>query len=370
MILAGRVRDPRGTPRVSVVMPVFNSEDYVAEAVESVLRQTLRHIELDVIDDGSADGSHAILEEFLRRDARVRLMTNENNLGVRASLNRACQAARAPYIARLDSDDVALPNRLLRQVEFLDAHPSVAAVGGAMITIDAAGRRGSTVLFATADKGIRSTLKRRNCMAHPTVLIRRSALEDAGGYRLDQAEDYDLWLRLSERWELANLAEPVTLYRQHPGQVSFRNIEKQAQARLAVLAAARVRRAGGSDPLDGVHELTPALLERLKIDHAELLRAVVADCLEWAATLEELGHHAESAELVEHASRTLGERTASIFAAARELKRADVELSSRHPFAASVHALHALGNAPRYASARLFERLRDRIQGRKLLRRT
>lgn len=357
-------------PRVSVVMPVFNSETYVAEAVESVLGQTLRELELIVVDDGSRDTSNAILEQSARRDPRVRLIVNETNLGVRIAMNQGWQAARAPYIARMDADDVALRERLDRQVAFLDTHPSVAAVGGAMITIDAAGRRGSTVQFATENAGIRSTLMRRNCLAHPTVTMRRSALEAVGGYRVEHAEDYDLWLRLSERYQLANLSEPVTLYRQHPLQISFTGLERQTRGRLAVVASARARRAGGSDPLDGVDELTPELLGPLNIDHVDFAVAFESDCLEWAATLAGLGHQAESSELLAQAERMLGRRTRGTFEAAVELKQAAACLSARRPVAAGFHALLALRHAPRYASRRLVERLRDGMAGRRFLSRT
>jgi hypothetical protein len=130
-----------------------------------------------------------------------------------------------------------------------------------------------------------------------------------------------------------------------------------------------MRHAGQSDPLKGVHELTSALLEPLRITHAELATAVASDCLEWTAKLEALGHRVESAELLAHAAATLGDRAANTFASAIELKRADLCLSARRPPAACVHALRAFQHAPRYASVRLFERLRDRMHGRKLLRR-
>ncbi len=136
----------------------------------------------------------------------------------------------------------------------LDAHPDVGLVGGAYFAIDAAGRRRATVRPPTDDAALRARLSRYNLFAHPAVTFRREAFEQAGGYRLAEAEDYDLWLRISERWQLASLAEPVLEYRHHPGQVSLVRARDQALATLAVRIAAERRRAGADDPLDGVRQ--------------------------------------------------------------------------------------------------------------------
>jgi len=351
-------------PRISVIMPVFDGEAYLAEAVESVLGQSLSDLELIVVDDGSQDGSRAILERFAEEDPRLHLIVNETNLGAMAASNLAWQAARAPYVARLDADDVALPDRLSRQVAFLDAHPRVAAVGGAIIRIDSAGRRGATIRFPTGSRGIRRTLRRHNCLAHSAVAMRRSALLEIGGYRLEVAEDFDIWLRLSERWELANLPEPVGLYREHPAQVTFVKLEGQTTAALAVRAAARSRRAGRSDPLDGARRLTPELLERLEVGPEQVATAVERVCLELAAAYELLGHGVEAAALLAQARASLGKRAERAFAAALALKRADVRLGQRRPVSALAQAGLAVLNAPGYSTARLAARLRDRTNGR------
>jgi glycosyltransferase involved in cell wall biosynthesis len=115
-------------------MPVYNGAPYLPESIESVLSQTLTDLELVVVDDGSRDATRAIVEGFARSDPRIRLIAHDENEGVTSARNDAWRGARAPYIAVLDSDDVALPDRLARQVEYLDARPSVAAVGGAVVT--------------------------------------------------------------------------------------------------------------------------------------------------------------------------------------------------------------------------------------------
>ena len=346
------------------MLPVFNGDRYLVEAIESVLDQTLHDLELVIVDDGSSDRSRAIVEHFAAVDGRVRLLVNETNQGLTASLNRGWSAAGAPYIARLDADDVALPERLSLQVAFLDANPAVAVVGGASIRIDDAGHRGATMMFPTTDRGIRATLTRRCCIPHSGAVIRKSVLEQVGGYRLGEAEDFDLWLRVADRWQLANLPVPVVLYREHASQITHRTLERQSAATLAVRAAARFRRAGLSDPLEGSERVTPEVLEQLNVGPKEIAAQIERDCLERAASYELLGDRDASAALLGQAEHTLGRATRRKFAAALELKRADARLTSHRPVAGVAHASLAVLNAPGYATSRLASRVRDRVYGR------
>lgn len=335
------------SPRVSVVMPVFNAETYLAEAVESVLSQTLSELELVAVDDGSSDGSRAILERFVSADRRVRLLVNEQNQGISGALNRGWRAARAPYIARLDADDVAPRDRLSQQVRFLDAHPSVAVVGGTLITIDSHGRRISTRRFPGSNRAIQAALLRYNCFSHPSVTMRRSALEAVGGYRFCRIEDYDLWLRIAERFALANLSEPMILHRLHLDQQAVVALERTAREACAVRAAARERRATGVDPLAGVAELTPEVFHRLGVDEAEVAAAVEEEMIARAAILAELGHGGRALDLVEQARGRAGQRVVKAFAATTELKRAEALLRSRRPVAAAGHVALAIRREPR-----------------------
>jgi glycosyltransferase involved in cell wall biosynthesis len=354
----------RAPPRVSVVMPVYNGEAYLAEAIDSVLGQTLEEFELVAVDDGSQDGSRAILERFARADNRIRVVANERNLGTSGALNRGWRLARGSYIARLDADDVALPGRLSRQVDFLDAHPSVAAVGGGAITIDGNGRRISTRRYPTNHRAIRSTLLRHNCLSHPSMTMRRAALEAAGGYRFRcAAEDYDLWLRLSERFELATVPEPVILYRLHLRQISVLSLERVVRDALLVRAAAHARRASGVDPLAGFQELTHGMLRELKIDEAELRSVVERESIARAATLVDLGHHEQAQQLIGQASRLLGPRAARAFEATTALKQAEALLRTGRPVAAVTHVLLAFERDPRHAFSLLREWLGPRVPG-------
>ena len=184
----------------------------------------------------------------------------------------------------------------------LDAHPEVGLVGGAYFTIDEAGTRRATFRTPTHDADLRGRLAKYNVFASSAVTFRRDAFEQAGGYRLAPIEDYDLWLRISERWQLAAVPEPVLEYRYHPGQVSVARAHDQALATLAAQAAAELRRAGGADPLDGITRATPELLSDLGFSTAEITRAVAENDVRWATTLGELGDRAGATALLDAAA--------------------------------------------------------------------
>jgi glycosyltransferase involved in cell wall biosynthesis len=354
--------DLAGTPRVSVVMAVRNAEMYLEESIESILSQTLRELELLVVDDGSLDGSRGIVERLIERDNRVELLASGESGGIAIARNLGCRAARAPYIACLDADDVALPDRLARQVEFLDSNPSVALVGGALITVDSCGRRGALLRFPTTSNAIKSTLLRHNCIAHSSATFRRDALAEVGWYRFEDQEDYDLWLRFSERFELANLTQPVILYRIHTGQLSFRGLERRERPRLAVRAAGRARKAGRPDPLAGVQHLTPDVLASFDISERDVARAVEIEWISRAAILAELDR-AEADALVAELAGRFGRRAEQAFEAARELLRAEACLAAGRAWAGTLHVALAFGHEPIYASRRLTSWLGDHAHG-------
>jgi glycosyltransferase involved in cell wall biosynthesis len=285
---------------VSVVMPVRDGERFVAEAIESILRQKVADLELIVVDDGSADRTPRLLADFVAADARVRVHTQPPR-GLAAALNEGCQLAVGPYLARMDADDVALPDRLERQVAYLDRSPDVALLGGGIVLVDEAG------VEIDRESGRPSPqLLLRNDLVHATVVMRIEAFRELGGYRLDQAEDYDLWLRLEERHGVSALAEPVLRYRLHPGQFSVAKLERQALGSLCVRAAARLRRAGKPDPLEGVERLDAEIAGELGVSQAEVDGQVVADAVQWAATLQRVGRGREAAALLDAAAAVAG----------------------------------------------------------------
>jgi glycosyltransferase involved in cell wall biosynthesis len=238
------------SPIVSVVMPVRDAASYIDAAVHSIRRQTLAAFELIVVDDGSGDASAVIAARHAADDDRIRILTLPPS-GIAVALNHGVVAARCRYVARIDADDVAMPERLALQVAVLERHPSVAVVGSACQIIDASGATIGQIDVPTTADSVRALLTRDNCMLHSTTTMRREAALAAGGYRRAFApcEDYDLWLRIAERHDLVNLAEPLMRCRQHEFQRSRQASDQQAMAMLAAQDAARERRAGRAEPI-------------------------------------------------------------------------------------------------------------------------
>lgn len=201
---------------VSVVLPIYNGERYLESAVASILGQTFRDFELICVNDGSTDGSQSLLEKLAANDERIRIVSRPNT-GIVGALNDGIAAARGEFIARMDADDLSLPERFAKQLAFLQSHPAVVAVGCHVLRIDPEGLPIGPEEFPTEH----ATLLRRLRMGeggkipHPGVMIRRSALAAIGGYRqkYQWVEDLDLYLRLGEVGELANLPEILLHYR-------------------------------------------------------------------------------------------------------------------------------------------------------------
>jgi len=268
-------------------MSVFNGQHFLSEAVESILGQTLRDFEFLVIDDGSTDRTAEILARYASLDGRMRVLRHENK-GRAVSLNIGIKLATAGYIARMDADDIALPDRLQAQVEFMERHPEVGLLGGAVELINTQGQVLRIVRPPLEDSEIRSLMLDNNPIWHPTVVMRKEVVLASGGYRkaLLDADDYELWLRMSERSRLANLGEPVLQYRIHADQVSVRNLRHQVMCILAARAAASLRRRGSPDPLAHAEEVTPQLLDTLGVNKAQIRRALLNGYKYWMDVLE------------------------------------------------------------------------------------
>jgi glycosyltransferase involved in cell wall biosynthesis len=232
-------------PTVSVMMPVYNAERYLAEAVESILGQTFADFEFLIVDDGSTDRSGAMLERYAARDQRVRVARLPHG-GIVAARNHALSRARAEFCAVMDADDVALPQRLARQVDYLRTHPDIVCVGSAVHFIDPAGRFLRDAHPGMEHEAIEERALAGDCpLNHPSVMMRRAAVEAVGGYRsgFEPAEDHDLFLRLGEVGRLANLPEVLMKYRQHPHSASERHQRLQCE-RSAAAALEACRRRG------------------------------------------------------------------------------------------------------------------------------
>lgn len=245
------------SPVISVLMSVYNAERYVAEAVQSILGQTEGRFEFLIVNDGSVDASASILDRYAAQDNRIRVIHQENR-GLIASLNLLLEEARAPLVARMDSDDVSRPERFAVQLAHMTAHPEIAVLGSNTDELDADG-----AYFPCSDfhpehpADIRERLMVASAMCHPSVMMRRDVIRALGGYRaaFRHCEDYDLWLRVSERHDMQNLPNRLFLYRRSPDQVSEKHILVQAIGAACARFAAQERRAGRSDPFEGATEL-------------------------------------------------------------------------------------------------------------------
>ncbi len=242
---------PTSAPAVSLIMAVRDGQRWLSEAINSILDQTFSDFELLIIDDGSVDGTHDILVQYRAKDARVRVIRQESR-GLVDALNRGLALAAAPLTARLDADDVALPQRLQRQVEYFQAHPSVALLGAWAQEIDEESRTQRRHRRPPSGPTLRAMLAQRNPFIHSSVMFRTAVARDLGGYRpaFAAAEDYDLWLRMSEIAGIEILPEVLVQYRLHRGSVTETTALRQIfSARLARVAS-QARRTTGRDPTE------------------------------------------------------------------------------------------------------------------------
>ena len=194
------------------MLPAYNAARVLRPAVESILGQTFDDFEFVIVDDGSTDATGEILADCAARDERIRVITNERNLRIVASLNRGLDACRGTYVARMDADDVALGDRLAKQVAAMEADPDLAVLGGALTYIDADGKELNVTRYCT----VGDSLLRQCPLLHPTVVLRREVFERHGlRYRtmFREAEDYYLWLETSRHGRLGAIDDVVLQYR-------------------------------------------------------------------------------------------------------------------------------------------------------------
>lgn len=216
-------------PAVSVILPAYNCEKYIANAIDSVLQQTLSDLELIIINDGSSDKTEPAILAFA--DPRIVYLKNESNSGLIFSLNRGIEMARAKYIARMDADDICMPSRLAKQMEYLDRHSETTMLATTISFIDEQGNdKGNWPLdrIAIDHNSIRNKMPFENCIAHPSIMIRAAILKKLKyDPRQVNIEDYDLWLRLLSRGHaIDKINEPLLLYRIHDDSITNLYLKK------------------------------------------------------------------------------------------------------------------------------------------------
>ena len=227
-------------------MPVFNTEQFLPYALESIHNQTCGDFEFIILDDGSTDSSVHIIQQFAEADDRVRFFPLEHR-GYVSLLRRGLNHCRGEFVARMDSDDISMPERFEKQLAYLHQHPEVVAVGSQIVTIDPFGSRVEKPAHKLTHEEIEGELLRGVgwAIVHPTVMMRREALMRVGGYREDLmvSEDLDLFLRLAEVGKLANMPDILLQYRQHLGSVNYTKYEQQKAVKRQIVADAYKRRA-------------------------------------------------------------------------------------------------------------------------------
>ncbi len=200
-------------PKLSVLLPVYNAEQYLCECLDSILKQTFHDFEVIAINDASTDSSLSILERYAKIDSRIKVFSNASNMKLPATLNRGIELSSAPLIVRMDADDIAYPNRLQCQYDFMQSHTDVAVCGTAIKVL------GTNNIWAVpeSDDAIRAELVFNSPILHPTVIYKKIIIENNKGYDVNTiyAQDYELWHRLSKdkKIKFANINTPLLLYR-------------------------------------------------------------------------------------------------------------------------------------------------------------
>lgn len=225
-------------PAITILMPVYNGEKYLREAIDSILNQSFVDYELLIINDGSNDNSISVIESF--KDSRIKLVHNEKNIGLAETCNRGLDLATGEYIARMDCDDVSLPDRLRKQFEFMESHPEIGICGTWAKVIGE--NQGYIIKKPTTSLETKTSLLFSTCFIHPTVMMRKEVINNSGiRYKkeFDPGDDYVFWVEISNFTKFANLPEVLLHYRMHPRNISKLKSDNQIkgakQARLNML---------------------------------------------------------------------------------------------------------------------------------------
>lgn len=226
----------KSNPQVSVLLPAYNAEKYLPTAIDSILEQSFTNLELIVVDDHSSDSTWQIIQSYAEKDDRVVAVRNEKNLKLSNTLNRAISVARGEYLARMDADDWSYPDRLAKQVKFMDEHPQVGVSGGSMEVCDENLNVLSTRRYHQTDAEVRTHLFRYSPFSHPLIMIRKSVLDQAGGYRdeFNPAEDYELYFRIGLVAEFGNLPDVLLKYRIIPKSMTTGGTRKMEEKTIAI----------------------------------------------------------------------------------------------------------------------------------------
>ncbi len=277
------------TPIVSVLMSVHNGQDFLREAIESILNQTYRDFEFIVVDDASTDNSLNILKSF--SDPRLKILEVEKNIGLVDALNLALKQAKGKYVARMDADDVSYPDRFAQQVARMVDEPNLVLLGTSYDCIDVSGCILRNHALKTDNDNLQKELiKEGNQFGHPTVMMRSQTVKSIGGYRKlagPYSQDYDLWLRLSEIGKIANLSNSLLAYRIHDKQLSVNKLFKQRLAAEIYKVLATQRR------LEGFEKYNTAVFQ-VKSKQKIFQHLIASDYMYWSNLYTLMGNKRDS----------------------------------------------------------------------------
>ena len=238
-------------PALSVIMAVHNGQPFVRDAVQSILDQSYTNFEFIIVDDASSDGTLEILIDFAERDARVKVLQNPQNLGQTRSLNRGFADSRGDSIARQDADDLSLPQRLEKQIAFLQENPEIGLVGTGYDVIDENGVKKFSIVHPAHDSEIRWRMLFYNAFCHTSVVFRRNLVADLKGpfnEEIPFSQDYELWGRLLKKSKGANLAEPLVALRAHSLSLGRQNEAKRFESGNIIVGRHMADMRSGENP--------------------------------------------------------------------------------------------------------------------------
>ncbi len=259
------------TPLVSVLITVYNDEKHIGTAVESILNQSFQDFEIVVVDDGSTDNTPMVLQKYSEADNRIKIFSQANS-GTTKAANNGLSKSVGKYIARLDSDDYSYSHRLKYEVDFLEKNPNIALIGGGVHIIDVEGRIiGSRNINIKHPKNV---LAHRCIFQQSDVMFRKEAIMKLGGYRekFKNAQDYDLWLRISEKYEIVKVNEIFGVWRLNAGGYTLsRTFEQKAEIEI-IKKMAQKRLRGIDDGYSNYNGLQKVFVHRKKISNEQYLK--------------------------------------------------------------------------------------------------
>jgi len=219
----------KAIPKISVMMTVYNAEKFIRDAIESILVQTFSDFELIILDDHSTDNSYAIIKEYAKRDNRILVLHNEKNLGISESRTKCVKSAKGKFIAIADADDISVPTRFEKQLNYLEGHKDYGVVGGFLELFDS--ETGKTIAYRRYHKDdikLRNRIFIYSPIAQPASMIRKEVFDNIGFYNPEYppVEDLDIWFRLGTKYKFANIQEVLIKYRVHRNSATIKNMHR------------------------------------------------------------------------------------------------------------------------------------------------